>query len=451
MASLARALIIRSENTNSGLSSGDGLHSPVRSASTSTVEKLPRFNVSVLHAQAGRNAEIDYCSATPDLIILDVNLDCCIDDLAAISKNLKHNPTSGLLPVVVFSDPAHFHHFDADAFFDSRMPANILARKIKQLVRLGAMRHEYQRRRQTAQGFGIEAPEIDEIDGAETQPLRILVIGRGERYFQLASVFGGQAVLRSAENFYSGVELLMRETFDCLVIDTLSPSGFRLEELEALKENLRFFTLPVILLQEGLPEDEQHLILEQGLCDLFELDGDAPELAAFLRTTVQSERIRRSLHQAFNSPALSKISDFNTGLPNGKFFERHVERLTAHAQAWNLPIAFGVFQVVFPPPMAGLSMDQINKQLVGQIGQMISSLIRTQDIATHLGAGKFIIATPNASAMSISVLVSRIGSVLRSTEFLVAGCPSKVEIRSATFVTERSDSADAVMERLKGA
>ena len=161
------------------------------------------------------------------------------------------------------------------------------------------------------------------------------------------------------------------------------------------------FNLPVVIFQEGLDDTLQQEFLQCGGCDPFDLHAAAKEVVTHIKTVVEGEHVRKGLLKAFSSEAFLSIKDETTGLPSLNFFERHLERLANQSTAWNQPLTFGVFQV-HPMLLTGADeSDQAVINLMRQVGQTIHSLMRAEDIATYLGDGRFVIATPNTSGLSL--------------------------------------------------
>ena len=92
--------------------------------------------------------------------------------------------------------------------------------------------------------------------------------------------------------------------------------------------------------------------------------------------------------------------------------------------------------------------DPVVVNLMRQVGQTIHSLMRAEDIATYLGDGRFVIATPNTSGLSISALIGRIGSIIKMTEFYVGSDTSRVGVDSPYFDNTKAKSAPEIMQRL---
>ena len=414
-------------------------------ATREKIAQLENHGVISILTTVGAYDMVEDLVSLPDLILLDVENDTSIEKMKKISAGLKANALTGIIPIAVLSQPSLFRHFDVAANFDSRLAADTLARRIRQVVRLSSMEIEYQRRLETAESFGIKGPLVNDVRELAPSSIRTLYLGKGERYFKLAAVFEGSAILHRVENFIDAATYLRDNQIDCFVVDTVSYPLFCQSELEALKENSRFFNLPTIVLQEGLDVDEQKEVIDGGLCDLFDLFDDATEIASHVRTVVKSEYLRKSLLDAFSSPGLAKLNDKSTGLPTGVFFERHLAKLTAQSKAWNLPIAFGILSVTTTVS------DARSSELNEAVGRMIGSLIRVEDICTEIGNGKFVIAAPNSTTHSISRLIKRIRAVLESTQLAEGDEAGRVRVKSDFFISKPQNTPKDVMQKLKSA
>lgn len=408
--------------------------------------KVQRFGIALETIVTDKKPDLSAVKAVPDIIILDAINDDHHEKLVQIATDLREAKLIENLPVVVIGPISRFADFVVDAHLDHRVPANILAQKLKHTIRLHSMKAEYQHRFQTISTFGVETENLS--DTALNNTTRMLVVGKGERYFELASLLQGEAQMRAIGSFEEARLELECNNYDCLVIDSVSTSDLSISALKDFKFNAKFFNLPVLLFQEGLDETLQQEFLQSGGCDLFDLHASAKEVVTHIKTVVEGENIRKGLLKAFSSDAFLSIKDETTGLPSLNFFERHLERLANQSTAWNQPLTFGVFQVYPMLTSTADENDQVVFSLMRQVGQTIHSLVRAEDIATYLGDGRFVIATPNTSGLSISSLMGRIGSVIKMTEFYVGCDTSRVDVDSHYFDNTKTKSAPEIMQRL---
>ncbi|MEP2944324.1 MAG: diguanylate cyclase [Hyphomicrobiales bacterium] len=412
----------------------------------SPLEQIINYGVITETVYAGSDVDLSVIDVLPDVVILDVGSALDPSVMSDYSKRLLSNKLSKVLPIVVVGSPNDFSLFDVNLHLNHRAPAHVIAKKLKHLIRVNAMKIEYARRIETARLFNVAAPAIESLQSPSSE--RLLVVGKGERYFQLASIFNGSATLKSAANFEEARTLFETHSFDCLIIDTLAYTNFDIDTLKQFKLDARYFTLPVLLLQEGLDTSEQEALVETGICDLFDLDGEANEIVTYTKTLIQAEKLRSALLMAFKSRGFDKIRDKSTNLPSNEFFERHLDKLVRQSQAWKTPIAFGMLDVSVLFNTETASDKQRQDGIFGQVGQTIASLVRAEDIATYRGDGKFIVAAPNSSGLTISVLIGRISAVLSMTEFSVGGLMGKVDVDTHYFDSKPEDSLAQIMESL---
>lgn len=408
--------------------------------------KLQRFGIGLETIVTDKKPDFSAVNAVPDIIILDAIDDDHHEKLVQVAADLREAKLIENLPVVVIGPISRFADFEVDAHLDHRAPANVLAQKLKHTIRLHSMKAEYKHRFQTISTFGVEAESLS--DKPLTNATRLLVVGKGERYFELAGLFQGAAQMRAIGSFEEARAELESNVYDCLVIDSVSTEDLTVSSLKDFKSNAKFFNLPVVIFQEGFDEVSQQEFLQCGGCNLFDLHSTAKEVVTHIKTVVEGEHIRKGLLKAFSSDAFLSIKDETTGLPSLSFFERHLERLASQSVAWNQPLTFGIFQVHPLLTAAADENDQVVFSLMRQVGQTIHSLMRAEDIATYLGDGRFVIATPNTSGLSISALISRIGSVIKMTEFYVGSDTSRVDVDSHYFDNTKTKSAPEIMQRL---
>ena len=416
------------------------------SDASQSLAKLQRFGIGLEVIVTDKKPDLSAVEAVPDIIILDAIDDACHEKLVQIATDLRDTKLIENLPVVVIGPIARFADFDVNAHLDNRAPANVLAQKMKHTIRLHSMKAEYKHRFQTMSSFGVETESLS--DTSLTNATRLLVVGKGERYFELAGLFQGEAQMRAIDSFEEACAELESNAYDCLIIDSVSTLDLTVSAFKDFKFNAKFFNLPVVIFQEGLDDTLQQEFLQCGGCDLFNLHSAAKEVVTHIKTMVEGQHIRKNLLKAFSSDAFLSIMDKTTGLPSLSFFERHLERLANQSVAWNQPLTFGVFQVHPIFTNATDEDDPVVTNLMRQVGQTIHSLMRAEDIATYLGDGRFVVATPNTSGLSISALIGRIGSVIKMTEFYVGSDTSRVDVDSHYFDNTKAKSAPEIMQRL---
>ena len=416
------------------------------SDASQSLVKSQRFGIGLEAIVTEKSPDLSAVQAVPDIIILDAIDDDHHEKLVQVASDLRESKLIENLPVAVFGPIARFADFTVDGHLDHRLPANVLAQKLKQMIRLHSMKAEYSHRFKTISTFGLDAKNLSDIE--QSKPPRLLVVGKGERYFELAGLFQGEAQMRAIASFEEVPHELESNAYDCLVIDSVSAPDLTILGLKDFKFNAKFFNLPVVIFQEGLDEALQQEFLQCGGCDLYDLHSSAKEVVTHIKTVVEGEHVRKGLLKAFSSDAFLSIKDETTGLPSLSFFERHLERLANQSVAWKQPLTFGVFQV-HPLFLTGADEgDQVVINLMRQVGQTIHSLMRAEDIATYLGDGRFVIATPNTSGLSISALIGRIGSVIKMTDFYVGTDTSRVDVDSHYFDNTKAKSAPEIMQQL---
>lgn len=416
------------------------------SDASQTLVKLQRFGIDLEAIVTDKKPDLSAVKAVPDIIILDAIDDDHHEKLVQIAADLRDAKLIENLPVVVIGPIARFADFAVDGHLDHRSPANVLAQKLKHMIRLYSMKVEYAHRFKTISTFGVETNNLASFEQAKAT--RLLVVGKGERYFELAGLFQGDVQMRAIGTFEEARGELESNPYDCLVIDSVTTTDLTVSALKDFKYNAKFFNLPVVIFQEGLDDALQQEFLHCGGCDLFDLHSAAKEVVTHIKTVVEGEHIRMGLLKAFTSDAFLSIKDKTTGLPSLNFFERHLERLANQSVAWNQPLTFGVFQVHPILTDATDEDDPVVVNLMRQVGQTIHSLMRAEDIATYLGDGRFVIATPNTSGLSISALIGRIGSIIKMTEFYVGSDTSRVDVDSHYFDNTKAKSAPEIMQRL---
>ncbi|MEO1065782.1 MAG: hypothetical protein AAFW47_00235 [Pseudomonadota bacterium] len=408
---------------------------------------LARLGIHTTIAKAGDVASMADVGFLPDMLMLDVSDPETVRSCQAIAQKLRLSPLARRLTLAILGDNGTFGAFDADLHLNHLLSPAAIARKIKQHLRISAIHTEYMRRLDTAQSLGV-AIEALPPDAMEKPTKRLLVLGRGERYFALFQLFKGGAVLKAAKSFTEACDLLRDDAFDCLIVDSKTFSDFTLDDVTTLKQNPRHFHLPVLILADEMDEERRRAFEDSLVCDVFDFDENAEDVAAYATSLIAADHVRKELLKAFTSPQFDPLRVEATGLSTDAFFSAHLDRLLKTAEANRQTVIIGIIDVAPTMRDEDMADDTSFRTIMDQAGRLIASLIRAEDLATHLAPDRFLIVSSNSTGLAMSSLMGRIDAILRMTQFSLKAQSVTVDVDTHYFEARDGDTVYAVFERI---
>ena len=318
----------------------------------------------------------------------------------------------------------------------------VLASRLRPLVRLSTMRAELEHRTAAAGHFGLTVS--DHVDAPAERP-QVLVAG---------TAMAADADLTTAATLYEADDLTARRIFDCLVIGVDGSPDPALDICAQIRRNPRLFNLPVILLlpAEAMADAERAYMLGASL--VLPRAPEAEALQWALATLVRRQQRRWALRRAFDRtrlPALLSADlpelytrDFLLAYLNGR-----IE--TARRQGKPLTVIHFAFGGV-----ARIEEEfgsAAGNHLRHQLGQWITSLVRAEDLATHLGGARFAVALPDTPLDEAQIVMHRIAGVIGYTDFAVQDVYQVVKVWphvGAAGWTE-ADTAATLLEHAEAA
>jgi diguanylate cyclase (GGDEF)-like protein len=126
-----------------------------------------------------------------------------------------------------------------------------------------------------------------------------------------------------------------------------------------------------------------------------------------------------------------------------------MSNLITECQAHNRTFSVGYFKL---PEVEAINQEfgyAAGEHLLRQVGQIIKLLVRAEDMGAHYQPTELCVLLPDTSGDSVPLVVERIASIVRNTEFLLMRCTRAMrpllEIGWAQY--QSGDSAQSVLDR----
>lgn len=338
---------------------------------------------------------------------------------------------------------------------DDALPASadlpMLTARLRPLVRLSTMQAELVHRAASAGRFGL--PVSDHVDAPSELPL-VLVAGDADDRAAVGAAIGPGADVTATESLFEADDLMGRRIFDCLVIGVSGAADAALDICTQIRRNPRLFNLPVILLADpaGLGEPTRPYLM--GASQVLPRRPEPEALRWALTTLVRRQQRRWALRRAFDRTRLpALLSPDLPELYTGAFLTAYLgDRLTA-ARQQGKPLSVIHFSFGGVARIEEEFGTPAGNHLRHQLGQWITSLIRAEDLAAHLGGARFAVALPDTPLDEAEVVMQRIAGVIGYTDFAVQDVYQVVKVwpHVGAAAWTGSDTAASLLERAETA
>lgn len=302
-------------------------------------------------------------------------------------------------------------------------PSSIfLSRRIAGLNRVGVMRRELARRRQTTERFAADKgpTEALEFDFSATEdvgrPISVLMValdaGRAAAIdAALPNRFRRQVLTSGAD----ALTALYLDTFDAcfIVADT---AGLAARELLAdLRNSPSLFSLPVMLFPELAADADSDSWYKLGATDVVAVPFDAQLLDARIEFAVRIERMRRTLADGFRAKAPEFIRDSLSGVATHGFVLSHLGQLSRDMAAAFGTVPVAVVSITDLPRINEALGYEAGDSLITQVGRSIQRCLRLEDVAGRFSGASFLVLFPESTYRQAQVALGRLDAVLRNT------------------------------------
>lgn len=325
--------------------------------------------------------------------------------------------------------------------------------RIESMLRLAAMHDELRRRRETAQTYGVTGPDLI-IPQEIIRDAYILLVGLADSAFEnIAPALSADGVTLRAGTASTAMSVLEQRRCDAIILDVQQGNEAEAFQFcEDVRRNSQLFNIPIICLFDSGDSASITAAYTAGAADVFHHPVSLDDLRLRIDVLVRQQRYRDALRQAYHQPRNVATTDALTGLYNHGFLMQHLTGLVADARACGKNLAVGGFSV---DNLAGINAAHgyaTGDKILRQIGLVVSTLVRGEDLPARLGGGKFILAMPETPLAAGELVAHRIGSVINFTELMAedAGQALRPHVSTGVASLEPGMSAEALIAKALG-
>ena len=336
---------------------------------------------------------------------------------------------------------------EQDLPFDSILYAPVhpvqVAQRVSAIIRLGQMEHEIVRRMDTLrEDFG---QEFSLTDDHLREPFRILFVGKADpAYMAVVNALKDSNVdVVAAFTSFSAFDYLHDRRFDAVIMNTLSGHEPAMTISETMRRNSRLYHVPTLFLVDDA-FDAQDKAFAKGARDLIHVDSPLPEMAGRILELANYHRLHERLKQEFRGLGGATCTDPETGVFNGEFLSAHLRRVSRDCRARAVPLSILTMKL-HPGSTDRVTADDLRRAYSKAV-ELMSGLVRMQDIVARVDIDTVIIAFPEEHRASVETVLDRMTGLIECAAFERAdGRPSPLTLRIEAAIVEQQDYENADM------
>ena len=380
----------------------------------------------------------------PDVVVLNfAGTDGAVERTRYLDAAARMSMLRGArrLPVIAVDETPHPEERPIGIADVIRAPWSVghVSSRLGALARLATMRAEIVRRLETANRFGLSAPEPD-LSILPEDDAHILVVGAGIRYFTIERALSKRATLVGAFTVDTAVDYLERRPFDAAVLNL--PLEDAADFLGLVRRNPDTYDLPAVVLTGETDPRLIEAVHDAGATDVVFADESERTFAERVETVMTEHRLRRTLKGAYGDLRHETTLDAATGLYRRAFLMEHLAALIDDARDDGDPIAVIGLRIL---DLAGINAEwgwAAGDRLLAQIGAMIARLVRGEDLAARAGGDRLALVLPSSDADDAALVAQRIVGILETTAFSVPGSTAPLWVGFDVLTTELEDGDD---------
>jgi two-component system cell cycle response regulator len=330
-----------------------------------------------------------------------------------------------------------------------------LMMRMRPLMRLSTQLAEVRRRITLAREFGV--PLADDPDLSVGEVLyRVLAVGDSptlERRIAAALAKRAKGVDFQASPL-AARDRLFEGDFDAVVIEV--GGNISVEDVvdfcHEVRHHPRLYNLPLLVIDgaaAGLPHDEA---IRAGASLVLDDAAGQDRLRYFLAAYGRRQQIRRRIRDAIESTKTVRTRGTHTHSYMPGFLRAHLTALIGEARDWQKHLTVLVFSVADSlAPFREEFGEEAARELIRQVAQWISGLVRLEDVVANLGGGEFGVSLPDTPLDEAEAVIGRVTGILEYTDFAVKDVyrPVRVVVRVGHAELQPDDDAGAMIARAR--
>lgn len=359
---------------------------------------------------------------------------------------LKTQPTTADIPVLVIGGPPA----RADALLPKAFDDAELFARLDALSRLATMHDELRRRAATTRKYGFDAPQPPAMPEHPDDARILLAATSPEATEAMAAAIGPDGTLTISDDGTDVLARLAGENFDALVVAAESDWHWAADICRDVRGNPRLFHLPILALAGTAQVAGAGALIDRGANDVLMRPWQAATVGPRLMTLVRQHRFRARLQGLYREARHFATSDALTGLYTYGFLLDHLTSQVDDARRFGRELTVAMLGVA---DMAALNREfgyVAGDRLLRQIGSLIGSLVRGEDLTARYRGADFCVVLPGTGLEAALNVVRRLAAVIERTDFALPGVKEAVQVRMKVGAAALGpvDTAEGLLARV---
>ncbi len=362
-----------------------------------------------------------------------------------LTRRLKSQTATAPIPVIVIGGEAQ----GADSVLPQAFKDSELHARLDTFLRLNTMREELLRRAATAGRFGVETPPVASPP-SKLDDVRLLIVGKDDRdRGAIGAMLNGQGRLTSAHSGSEAMSLLRSGSeFDAVVLTTPGETPESQSFCSELRSDARLFHLPLLTFVDPRATLNGSA-MTRGISDVIDRPWTATEFRNRLLGAVRQQRYRVVLKDLFRASRQPATTDALTSVYSHGFLFEHLGLQLDHAKRYGRNLTVAVLGIVDMSGLNRLYGYLAGDRVLRQVGNMMTRMVRGEDLVARYSGAKFCIALPDTAPELGFCALHRVASVVEQTELDLPDSPEPVRVRLAVGAAGASlvDSSESIVDR----
>jgi len=287
--------------------------------------------------------------------------------------------------------------------------------RITALTRLRRIETALITRRETlVADFGVNCARPDTLFGTA---FRILFVGSATpEFIKILNVLQKKNVeVFAAFTSFTAFDYLHDNDFDAVVLNATESLEPALSISETMRRTPRLYNVPTLVMANKNSTDVGEVAIKKGARDVFYADASQYEISGRILELANFYRIHSMLKKEL--AAIDEIAclDPETQLYNRDFLHAHLARVADYHAEIGETVSLLMLRI------RPVSTENVNKArittAINQVGGMLKSLVRAEDIAARVSGDVFAVAFPGQARTSVVVVGRRIKDIIDCAVF----------------------------------
>jgi two-component system cell cycle response regulator len=390
-------------------------------------------------------------SERPDVVVLGTGLDdaSCLE----IACGIRADPSIARTPILVVDSTkdssaltqelaAQIDGYIVAPFSDDELYAHIYA-----ALRLEVMQYELRNRAVTMLHYGIEDFGAA-VRSSEDALSRVLIVGQ-DGLSPLQAALSPTLEIETMHDRTAAGDRLGEGGHEAAIVSAGDDLEAALTCCEDIRRVPTLYHLPVLLVTSGDIAEDRGAPFRRGATATIAAPFEPDQLRARIAIMVKQEQLRRRILKACREGGGAKTNDPLTGVFSEEFLHKHLELLVQNAFRWDRSLSLTVIYLPEVTRVRNEYGDEAGDALFCQLGDMISRLVRGEDLCTRLGETGFCVVMPESTLEGTGVIMHRLSGVVRNSVFSLPNTNrrAKVQPRLASAEYKPGDTPAALLGR----